>query len=722
MDSIVQAAIARIESLARGGQLEAAQAACEELLAAAPQEYRAWTLLGMLAMARGQPAAAEAPLKHAVGLFSGDARCWHMLSLAMRMQGKSADAEAAARQTLAQDDGAVYWAGLADCFFDQQRWADAAAAQRQALARNPQDPQWWTSLGSAEQSQGNLAAAAQAYQQALRLAPDDPIAGTRYALLEIELGQVREGVERAARVLGRWPELAPAWLVVGTGERMLGALPQAEAAYRQAVRYAPGDLDAQHNLALVLLQRLRFAEAEVIARALLAAHPSHAAAWLVLSGALSGQGRSAESIAAMRRSLELAPSPITHSKLLVTLQFADDVEPQALLSEHRAWDAVYARPLLAQPPVWPATSTGRPLRIGLSAIDFCSGPTGFLALRAVECLDKQQCSVVSYSDRFQEDDYTRRFQAAGAWRQTTSLTDEELFRQVRQDQIDVLIDLGGHVGRRLMTFARRAAPLQVTWLGYVGTTGLTAMDGLIADRFHVRPGEEPWYVERVLRMPHGYVCYGPPHDAPSIVPLPALKTGRVTFGCFNNPAKFGPRVLAAWAEILRKVPQATLLLKYGGLEEPQLEARLRGELARCGVAADSLRIEGGGDNRQMLAAYGGVDLALDTQPYSGGLTTCEALWMGVPVITFPGRTFAGRHATSHMHNASYPQFVAADWAGYVELAVEWAARLDELAAMRQSMRDRVISSPLCDAPAFAHDFLALLQTALTASVSEGPAK
>jgi predicted O-linked N-acetylglucosamine transferase (SPINDLY family) len=185
----------------------------------------------------------------------------------------------------------------------------------------------------------------------------------------------------------------------------------------------------------------------------------------------------------------------------------------------------------------------------------------------------------------------------------------------------------------------------------------------------------------------------------------------MTFGCFNNPAKLSPSILKAWASILKRVPDSQLLLKYGGLDDARVQNRLRAHFAERGVDQGRILLEGFSPHRELLAAYGRVDLALDTQPYSGGLTTCEALWMGVPVITWPGKTFAGRHSASHLTSAGYPQFVAPDRDAYIELAVEWAVRLGELAEMRAQMRERFRQSPLCDAPRFARDFLRVVQEA-----------
>jgi predicted O-linked N-acetylglucosamine transferase (SPINDLY family) len=341
-------------------------------------------------------------------------------------------------------------------------------------------------------------------------------------------------------------------------------------------------------------------------------------------------------------------------------------------------------------------------------------PTGFLALHAWELLSRH-FTVIGYSDGVAEDDYTRRFESAATlWRRTGGLPDQDLADQIRRDEIDVLFDLQGHAGARLLVFARKPAPVQITWLGYVGTTGLGAMDYLLADRFHVRDKEEGWYSEAVLRMPHSYICFSPLPSSPEVSRLPALDGDRFTFGCFNSPAKYSQRMIEAWAQILVRVPKSRLLLKYYALADEGTQKWLREQFSKLGVDDDRILIEGPSPQPAILASYGRVDLALDTQPYSGGLTTCEALWMGVPVITCPGRTFAGRHATSHLINAGYEQFVAADLPAYVELAIQWAQRIDELAETRTTMRQQVQRSPLCDAQSFTADFSAVIKDAWAA--------
>ncbi len=318
--------------------------------------------------------------------------------------------------------------------------------------------------------------------------------------------------------------------------------------------------------------------------------------------------------------------------------------------------------------------------------------------------------MLCYSDRTVTDALAGRFRhAATEWHDVFALSDAELAERIRADRIDVLFDLAGHTARnRMLTFARRPAPVQIGWAGYVGTTGLEAMDYLLADRHHVPPEAEPYYCEQILRMPDGYVCFDAPADAPPVGPLPALAAGGVTLASFNNPAKITPPVVSVWAEILRRLPKARLLLKFRGLDSRASSGRLRRLFAAEAIAAERVELLGWSPRADLLSLYNQVDLALDTFPYSGGLTTCEALWMGVPVVTWPGTTFAGRHSLSHLSTVGLTETVADGREPYVELAVRLAENVAHLAELRSGLRERMAASPLCDGRRFAENLLALL--------------
>ena len=310
------------------------------------------------------------------------------------------------------------------------------------------------------------------------------------------------------------------------------------------------------------------------------------------------------------------------------------------------------------------------------------------------------------------DALARRFRAvARDWVEVDALSDQALTDLARSRGVDILIDLGGYGdGGRMPACANRLAPVQIKWVGMQAhSSGLAEMDWFVTDRWETPEGFEQFYSERLLRLPDGYVCYTPPPHAPDVAPLPALRARHVTFGCYNNLAKITPRVIETWAAILHRVPASRLVLKTHQLSDGPTAARFLGCFAELGVAGERIELRGSSGHRAFMGQYGDIDIVLDPFPYSGGLTTCEALWMGVPTVTLPGETFASRHSLSHMSNAGLADWVTGSVEEYIEMAVARAADISALAALRTGLRDMVRQSPLCDAPRFGRNLGAALR-------------
>jgi predicted O-linked N-acetylglucosamine transferase (SPINDLY family) len=332
-----------------------------------------------------------------------------------------------------------------------------------------------------------------------------------------------------------------------------------------------------------------------------------------------------------------------------------------------------------------------------------------------ETLDQSAFRLICLApDMAPGDPIAQRFRAASeGWIDTDPLDDLALRRKAREIGVDILVDLGGYGDAARMTAcANRLAPVQVKWVGMQNhSSGLPEMDWFITDRWETPPEQAHLYSERLLRMPDGYVCYSPPPYAPDVGPLPALRNGHITFGCFNNLAKVTPSVIELWSAVLRHIPGSRLILKTHQFSDPATAERIRGDFAAQGIDPGRLDLRGPSPHRTFMAEYGLVDIVLDPFPYSGGLTTCEALWMGVPTITLPGDTFASRHSMSHLSNAGLADWVADDPAAYQRMAVERAADWQGLAQLRSGLRAQVKASPLCDAPRFGRNLGDALRSA-----------
>ncbi|MFP6688468.1 MAG: hypothetical protein VCD31_03980, partial [Alphaproteobacteria bacterium] len=291
------------------------------------------------------------------------------------------------------------------------------------------------------------------------------------------------------------------------------------------------------------------------------------------------------------------------------------------------------------------------------------------------------------------------------WRTINGWRDEHVAASIRDDCIDILVDMSGHgAGSRLLVFARKPAPVQVKWVGcQVNTTGMDAMDYFISDSVESPPEDEQWYTEKIVRLPDGYACYEPPNYAPAVSPLPAVSRSHITFGCFNNTTKINRGVIPLWSRLLDRVAGSRLVLKATQFNDAAVRAHYQAMFAEHGIAPSRLDLLGHSPHAELLAHYNDIDIALDPFPFSGCLTTCEALWMGVPVVTMPGQIFAHRHSASFLREVGLTDWVVDTPDQYLRIAERYCSDLDSLAGLRADLRQQVGQPPLCDVPRFARN-------------------
>jgi predicted O-linked N-acetylglucosamine transferase (SPINDLY family) len=399
--------------------------------------------------------------------------------------------------------------------------------------------------------------------------------------------------------------------------------------------------------------------------------------------------------------------------LLASINYSDRGSPAVLYEAHRAWGEVHGRPLPQADSYANERNGERRLRVGYVSPDFRQHSVAYFLEPLLRSHDRNAIEVFCYAEVNWPDATTKRFQGlADHWVTTVGMSDEALVERIRRDRIDILVDLAGHTAKnRLPVFANKPAPVQVTWLGYPSTTGLAAIDYRLVDTVTDPEAEGGAFsCETLVRLPAGFLCYGPPQDAPAPAARPHLSIDTLTFGSFNNASKLSASTIEAWARLLVRLPAARLLLKGKPFACAVTRASFLERLLRSGVAKDRVELLGWLPDESHLALYDRIDIALDPFPYNGTTTTCEALWMGVPVVTLRGDRHAGRVGASLLTQIGLTDLIADSVEAYVETAAALADDPARLAELGQSLRPRMAASPLCDATAFARKIEAAYRT------------
>lgn len=486
-------------------------------------------------------------------------------------------------------------------------------------------------------------------------------------------------------------------------DHQAGRLGAAELAYQQILRDAPQHPVALHYLGLIAMQSENFDLAQELIAESVAVNPADVHARESLGQVLRALGRIDDAIELYRATLAIAPEAARiHSALCFALCFSARCDAQAIFAEHCAWAQRHA------PPLTPGAYANAPepqrrLRLGYVAFNFSNYINGCYLEEVFRHHDRAGFEVFLYQNGKWQGPWSERLRRQAAhWREIGELDDAAAAAAIRADGIDVLVDLSGHLGdNRLLSFARKPAPVQVSWLSYPASTGLAAMDYRLTDPYCDPPGlSEHLYTEKLYRLPHTYWCYHPAIANP-LTPLPALTNGRITFGSFNACAKISEPVIALWARLLGALPQAQLFIMT--VPRGSATAALRERFKDQGIAPERIEIAAGVIPDRFHDMFARADIALDPFPCNGATTTLDSLWNGVPVVTLAGTSCVSRAGVSMLTNAGLPELIARDADEYLAIAQRLAQDLDALQALRQGLRARLQASPMMDAAGFTAD-------------------
>jgi predicted O-linked N-acetylglucosamine transferase (SPINDLY family) len=691
--------------LLRGeNKLDEAAAALREALRLRPDESQARLRLGQVLEDQKQLAEAEACFRRVLRSDPNAAEPHVHLASVLHAQGKRDEAAQHYRAALAinRNDADAH-TNLGTVLHEQKKHAEATAHFQAALAARPNAAVSHVNLGTNHQALGRLDEAAACYRAALAIEPDNPLAHNALGTVLVRQGKPDEALAEFDAALRANPRSAESHLNRATALQAQGKLVPALAALEEALRLDPTSAAAFINIGMIRNEQGKRDEAIAACRRAIELAPEAPEPHNNLAIALSALGRHEEAIVAARRSYQLSPlEAAERSNLLYMLNFPGTLDAQALFDEHRAWAAAYPDTLTANSaPHTNDRTPDRRLRVGYVSAHFMSHAVNFFSEPILASHDHEQVEVFCFAHVDRGDETTQRLRSyADHWRDIVHRSDEEAAAMVRDDQIDILVDLSGHIGgNRLLLFARKPAPVQVTYIGYQNTTGMAAMDYRLTDAWADPPGTtDAFYTEKLVRLPRSFFCYQPSDDAPPVNALPSLEKGHVTFGSFNAFSKVTPTVLDTWAGLLAALPDSRLIIVAnvcGSLVES-----LTRIFESHGVRTDRLTLADRRPRGEYLELIRQCDIALDPFPFNGHTTTCDALWQGLPVVTLAGQSYASRFGSSAHHTLGLTELVARTREQYLEIALGLAHDLARLAELRAGLRERMAGSPLLDFAGF----------------------
>ncbi len=658
------------------GRLAEAQKHCQRCLTLAPNNPDALDLLGVLASRANQPAAGLELIKRAIKINPRVAEYHVNLGTLLEQLGRRDEAIAAYRHAIAlQSDLAEAHNNLGNALAAKGQFELAVASYREALRQRPKFADAFFNLGNSMYELGQYEEAVTAYQHSLEIEPWPPAYSNLADTLR-ELGRKTEAIDAYQKALAIWPGESPIHKNLGDVYHSQGQIDIAIECYQRAMEFNPANAVAMSNL----------------------------------GNAYKDRGQIPEAIDCYQRSIAIDPQyEVADANRVYALTMHSKYDGPALLRELRIWEDRHAgRGQSAQRPHENERSSDRRLRIGYVSADFRNHVIGRNLLPLFRDRDRKQFEVFCYFNARRSDAMTEKFRAmTDGWRDIVKLNDRQAADLIRADRIDILIDLSLHAaGNRLLIFAQKPAPVQVTFAGYPGGTGLSAIDWRLSDPYLDPPGSDGDYVEKTYRLPHSFWCYDPQamqwdrdgEAPPEVAELPALQNGYITFGCLNTFAKINQGVLDLWARVLAGIENSHLLVMAppGFCRERVMEA-----LAKRGVTAERAEFTTYHPRRAYLNQFNRIDLALDTFPYNGHTASLDAMWMGVPVISRVGATVVGRAGWSQLSNLGLTEFAAHSDGEFVKIAAEWAGNLPRLTDLRRTLRQRMLNSPLTDGNLFA---------------------
>lgn len=657
----------------RSGNLEQAANLCRKILHSHPDNVRSLYLLGLIYSQIESFDLSAEYFRRVIGINPENAGTYINLGNVLYRKGSHDDAISSYRQALHINpnliDAYIY---LGTALAHNRRYDEAIPCCEKALKLAPQNTELWSILGIAYQGRGQLNEAIPCFRKVLEANPDSVTAYNNLGIILHHTGQFDEAIQCYQTALKLDSNLDAVYINLGNALQEKGQLSEAALCYQKVLQRSPASFEALNNLGNISKEMGLLDEAESY----------------------------------YRRAIQYVPNDATaYQNLLMIMHYDSRYDAQTIFHAHLQFAERYAAPLSSL--VFTCTNEkipARRLKIGYVSPDFRKQSVGFFIGPVLESHNHDDFEIFCYANLPVHDEMSERMRKhADRWRNITGLSDEKAAELIRSDGIDILVDLAGHTAfNRLLLFARRPAPVQATWIGYPDTTGLPSIDYRLVDNFTDPPGmTEQFSAEELLRLPECFLCYRPYTDSPEAGILPARANGFITFGSFNSFPKVSSQTLTMWTAILKAVPRSRLIIKAKSLSDATTRSHFINLITRSGLGKERIEmLHWVTSTKAHLDTYRRIDIGVDTFPYNGTTTTCEALWMGVPVITLAGKTHVSRVGASLLSNIGLPELIAKTPEEYVEIAIKLAHDLTRLRILRQNLRAMMSNSSLTNATLF----------------------
>jgi protein O-GlcNAc transferase len=567
----------------------------------------------------------------------------------------------------------INYCGRGEIYCDERNYEQSIADFNKAILLDPEFARAYNGLGKALHHQGQLSEATTQLKKAIEIEPDYAIAYNNLGAVLTENREIEGALEAFNKVISQQPDLPQPYNNLGNLLRELGLFTEAIVNFDKAIQL----------------------------------NSSYAEAFNNRGSSLQSLGRLSEAIDSYNQAIELTEFyPMAYSNLLTTLNYSQDKELKKPIVIAQEFGLQVTRRVKKAYSDYERVGSDKKLKIGFVSGDLRSHPVGYFLEDILPIFENSKFDIVAYPTKPRFDDLSAKLKSCfSSWTPIYGMDDESAAKQIKKDNVQILIDLSGHTaGNRLPMFAYRPAPLQITWLGYFATTGVKEIDYLIGDPFMTPEEMESMFTEKIICLEQTRWCFSPPKHKITIASTPALKSGFITFGCFNNLTKINDRVLSVWSKILRAIPNSRLLLKNSQFRDEHNIAKILKRLEDFGIRNEQTEVEGPDNREAYLKSYNRVDIALDPFPFTGGATSAEALWMGVPLITLLGSSMVSRQGVSILTNAGLEDWIASSEEEYIDKAILFSSDIKKLEALRKSLRQKLLSSPLFDANKFVSNF------------------